>query len=114
MSTFEENGVLDHIARLSSAEEIFTYLLLPYDQGVLNVARLHIMKRLGQYLRDATFEGQDEHAIFLETRAALKRAYEDFLASSPLAERVFKVHRDEAEKHAARFVGIDALRLAAE
>lgn len=111
---FEQNGVLDHISGLSSAEDIFTYLLLPYEQEVVNVSRLHIMKRMGKYLAEADMAGMDEDAVFLEARTALKRAYEDFLESSPLEEKVFKVFVDEAEKLEKRFVGLDSLKLAAE
>lgn len=111
---FEETGVLDHIWKLSSAEDIFTYLLLPYEQEVVNVSRLHIMKRFGGYLRDADFAGQDEETVFLEARQLLKRAYSDFVESTPLKEKVFKVFRDEEEKLKVRFVGIDTLRLSAE
>ena len=112
--SYEENGVIDHIGRLSSAEEIFTYLLLPYEQNVLNVSRLHIMKRMGQYLRDADFSGLDEEKVFLATRAYLKQAYVDFIDSTPLKEKVFKVFTDKAEENAARFVSIDAIGLAAQ
>lgn len=108
---FEEFGVLDHVNKLSSAEEIFTYLLLPFEQEVVNVSRLHIMKRFGTYLRDADFTGMDAEATFLHARQILKRAYQDFVESTPIAEKVFKVHRDEDEKRKARFVGLDALTL---
>lgn len=111
---FETTGVLDHINGLSSAEDIFTYLLMPYEQEVLNVSRLHIMKRFGGYLRDFSFEGMDEHTTFLEARALLKTAYGDFVTSTPLQEKVFKVFRDEEAKLKARFVGIDTIKLAAE
>ncbi|MEO1677803.1 MAG: nitrogenase stabilizing/protective protein NifW [Pseudomonadota bacterium] len=109
---FETTGVLDHIDGLSTAEDMFTYLLLPFDQQILNVSRLHIMKRFGAYLRDAEFAGLDEEAIFLEARQILKRAYSDFLESTPLQEKVFKVFRDEEEKRKARFVSIDSLQIA--
>lgn len=109
---YEENGVLEHISKLSSAEDIFTYMLLPYEQSVLNVSRLHIMKRLGQYLRDADFTGMDEEAIFLATRQHLKQAYVDFVESTPLKEKVFKVFKDEEEKLKARFVGIESIGMA--
>ena len=69
---FEEIGVLDHLGRLSSAEDIFTYLLLPYEEEVVNVSRLHIMKRFGAYLRDADFGGLDEEGVFLAARQVLK------------------------------------------
>lgn len=111
---FEANGVIDHISGLSSAEDIFTYLLLPYEQDVVNVSRLHIMKRMGKYLAEADMAGLDEDAVFLEARGALKRAYEDFRASTPIKEKVFKVFKDEAEKLEKRFVGIDTLKVAAE
>ncbi|MHC0052561.1 nitrogenase stabilizing/protective protein NifW [Actibacterium sp. D379-3] len=109
---FEPAGVVDHIDSLSSAEEIFTYLLLPFDQAVLNVSRLHIMKRFGAYLREASFSGLDQEAVFLECRTILKRAYGDFVESTPLKEKVFKVFRDEEEKLKSRFIGVDALKLA--
>ncbi|MBN9887951.1 nitrogenase stabilizing/protective protein NifW [Salipiger abyssi] len=111
---FEETGVLDHINKLSAAEEIFTYLLLPYEQEVVNVSRLHIMKRFGAYLRDADFGGKGEETVFLEARQMLKSAYADFVESTPLKEKVFKVFRDEEAKLKARFVGIDSLKLSAE
>ncbi|MEM8957958.1 MAG: nitrogenase stabilizing/protective protein NifW [Pseudomonadota bacterium] len=109
---YEENGVIAHISSLSSAEDIFTYLLLPFEQRVLNIARLHIMKRLGQYLRDEDFNQADEEAIFLATRHHLKRAYLDFVESSPLEEKVFKVFTDKAAEQAQRFVSIDQISMA--
>ncbi|MEM8836624.1 MAG: nitrogenase stabilizing/protective protein NifW [Pseudomonadota bacterium] len=112
--SYEENGVLDHIAALSSAEDIFTYLLLPFDQSVLNVSRLHIMKRMGQYLSEANVDASDSDEAFLKARTALKQAYTDFVESTPGTEKVFKVFEDEAEKYARRFVGLDSLTVAAE
>ncbi|GAA5077243.1 nitrogenase stabilizing/protective protein NifW [Roseibacterium beibuensis] len=106
-----EADVLAHIACLSSAEEIFTYLLLPFDQAVVNVSRLHIMKRFGTYLREADFDGQDQQQIFLACRRILKRAHGDFVTSTPHKEKVFKVFRDEEAKRKARFVGLDQLTL---
>ena len=60
---FEEFGVLDHIGRLSSAEDIFTYLLLPFEEGTLRVSRLHIMKRFGTYLRDIDADGLSDLTV---------------------------------------------------
>ena len=111
---FEQTGVLDHIGDLSSAEDIFSYLLLPFDEDVVNVSRLHIMKRFGTYLREADFGGMEDDAVFLKARQILKSAYGDFVSSTPLKEKVFKVFHDEAEKQRARFVGLDSLRLAAD
>jgi len=111
---FEETGVLDHINKLSSAEDIFTYLLLPHDAQIVNVSRLHIMKRIGAYLREAQFTALIEDEVFVKCRQLLKQAYADFVESTPMKEKVFKVFRDEEEKLKNRFVGIDALKVSAQ
>ena len=91
-------SVLDDLQGLSSAEEFFGYLGVPYDPPVVHVARLHIMRRMGQYLRGDEVEGAlekaDDAALFDLCREHLKQAYDDFVASSPIEERVFKVHKD--------------------
>ena len=85
--------VLEQMLKLSSAEEIFRYLDVAYDPAVLNVARLHILKRMGEYLRNASEEA-DETKVRALFRSHLERAYQDFVSSSPIKERVFKVHKD--------------------
>lgn len=86
--------VLDQLRKLSTAEDFFAFLGVPYDPTVLNVARLHILRRMGEYLRRDTLETAcDVHAREL-CRAHLERAYTDFVESSPLEQRVFKVLQD--------------------
>ena len=85
--------VLEKLSKLSSAEDYFRYLDVAYDPEVLNVARLHILKRMGEYLRSASDETDETKARALY-RAHLERAYLDFVNSSPIKERVFKVHKD--------------------
>ena len=85
--------VLEQLSKLSSAEDIFCYLDVAYDPAVLNVARLHILKRMGEYLRNASFEA-DELQARAFFREHLERAYQDFVNSTPIKERVFKVHKD--------------------
>ncbi|MEA1675914.1 nitrogenase stabilizing/protective protein NifW [Nitrospirillum sp. BR 11163] len=91
-------GVLDELSRLSSAEDFFVFLEVPYDAAVVGVARLHILRRMGQYLRGSeaedAFTGLDEADIRMLCRSHLEQAYQDFVASTPIAERLFKVHRD--------------------
>ncbi|WP_085034614.1 nitrogenase stabilizing/protective protein NifW [Ensifer aridi] len=90
-------GVKDILARLrslSAAEEFFAALGVSYDPKVLNVSRLHIMKRMGQYLAEEDFSGLPDQVIAARAHAMLERAYEDFAASSPLTHRVFKVLKD--------------------
>ena len=44
------SGLMDRMRGLSAAEEFFAMLQVPYDPAVLQVARLHILRRMGQYL----------------------------------------------------------------
>jgi nitrogenase-stabilizing/protective protein len=85
--------VLEKLSKLSSAEDFFRYLDLAYDPAVLNVARLHILKRMGEYLRNASDE-MDETKARAFFRSQLEKAYLDFVHSTPIKERVFKVHKD--------------------
>ncbi len=89
-------NVLDQLATLSSAEDFFTFLDVGYDPAVLDVVRLHILKRMGDYLRknkSALTDANEQTARAL-CRAYLERAYSDFVESTPLEQRVFKVLKD--------------------
>jgi nitrogenase-stabilizing/protective protein len=81
----------------SSAEEVFALLSVAFDPKVMDVARLHILKRLGDYLAREALDGEPAEIVFARCKAALERAYADFVNSSPLQERVFKVLRQAAE-----------------
>lgn len=85
--------VLEQLSKLSSAEDFFRYLDVPYDPAVLNVARLHILRRMGDNLRHAAAE-PDHGKTVAYFRGHLEQAYKDFVSSSPIEERVFKVHKD--------------------
>lgn len=87
-------SVLDKLQKLSSAEEFFETLGVSYEPQVLHVARLHILRRMGQYLVSTDFDGMSEEDVFAAAKENLTKAYDDFCASSPIAERVFKVLRE--------------------
>ena len=91
-------SLLERLQALSSAEEFFETLDVPYDEAVVQVARLHILRRMGQYLRgsdvDGDLDGADDARLHALCRDHLAQAYADFVASSPIAERLFKVHKD--------------------
>jgi nitrogenase-stabilizing/protective protein len=95
--------VLEQLAKLSSAEDYFRFLGVPYDPAVLNVARLHILRRMGDNLREAGME-PDEDKARAYFRAHLERAYQDFVKSTPIKERVFKVHKDAVHPTASPLV----------
>ena len=82
------------LSAASAAEDFFTLLGVPYDAKVVNVARLHILRRMGQYITREDFDGVPESVIAARCKANLERAYEDFVTSSPLDQRVFKVLKD--------------------
>jgi nitrogenase-stabilizing/protective protein len=37
--------------KLKEAEEYFVFFQIPYDQKVINVNRLHILKKFSQYIQ---------------------------------------------------------------
>ncbi len=89
-----QSDILAKLNAASSAEDLFTLLGVAYDVKVLNVARLHILRRMGQYLVSEDFKGVPEPEIAARCQAVLERAYNDFATSSPLDQRVFKVLKD--------------------
>jgi len=95
--------VLEQLSKLSSAEEFFRFLDVPFDPSVLNISRLHILRRMGDNLRKASPEPDDAKAREY-FRAHLERAYQDFVSSSPIDERVFKVHKDAVRPHTGPLV----------
>lgn len=109
-ATSSDGDVLARLKAASSAEDFFAILGLPYDEKVVRVARLHILKRMGQYLASEDFAGLPQATIATRCKDMLERAYGDFVASSPLDQRVFKVLREAvAPKTSATFVPFDTL-----
>ena len=83
------------LAELSSAEDFLDFFGLTYDQPVVDVHRLHILKRFHQYLRrDPIPPALDENGEFAWQRGYLERAYGDFVVSTAAQEKVFKVFQD--------------------
>jgi nitrogenase-stabilizing/protective protein len=89
------NALLTELARLSSAEEFLVFLEVRYDEHVVQVNRLHILKRFYQYLqREPGLAQLDEAGLRERYRALLQRAHDDFVGSSAAQEKVFKVFQD--------------------
>ena len=86
--------IVARLTRLSSAEDFFKALGVPYEESVLRVARLHILKRMGEYLAGDDLQGLPDLVAGARAKAMLQRAYEDFSQGSPLKQRVFKVLKD--------------------
>jgi len=87
-------NVLEQLKKTSTAEDFFSLLAVDYDPKLLNVARLHILRRMGQYLVSEDFTGVSNADVAVRCKAVLQQAYQDFVESSPIDQRVFKVLKD--------------------
>jgi len=89
--------LLDAMQKFSAAEEFFDFLGVDYLPQVVQVNRLHILKRFQQYIgRDPVPEGLAEAAEREAYKGKLQNAYQDFVESNSVAEKVFKVFQDKA------------------
>jgi nitrogenase-stabilizing/protective protein len=95
------------LSQLSSAEEFLNFLEVEYEQSVINVNRLHILKRFNQYLARHNFSGGSDEAIKAEYKMLLERAYDDFVKSNAVTEKVFKVFQDAT---GVKKFSVDSLR----
>lgn len=95
------------MGNLSSAEEFLNFLGVDYDQRVVNINRLHILKRFNQYMTRHTFSNGNEAAIKAEYKELLQRAYGDFVKSDAVTEKVFKVFQDAT---GVKTFSVDSLR----
>ncbi len=95
------------LSSLSAAEEFFQFFGVPYEQTVVHVNRLHILKRFQQYLRTTPgLADLDSGTLRSRCQELLARAYQDFVRSTPAQEKVFKVFQDMDGQQ----VGLDKLR----
>jgi nitrogenase-stabilizing/protective protein len=102
------NTLIDRLKALSSAEDFLVFFGLPYEERMVQVNRLHILKRFYQYLHTtADLAGLDEVAMFRRYRELLAKAYQDFVVSTPAQEKVFKVFQDTG---GTQHVGMAGLR----
>lgn len=102
-------SVEDDLETLESAEDFLNYFELEYDPGIVHVNRLHILQRFHDYLSkgEEALPEDDEPKREVYKRLLL-RAYQDFVESDALTEKVFKVfHMHEPQ---TTFVPIDDLQ----
>lgn len=77
---------------LSSAEEFLDFFAIPFEPSVVQVSRLHILQRFRDYVgRIEEAPPEDEAARKEIYRRWLAQAYEDFVHSNGVAEKVFAV-----------------------
>lgn len=76
---------------LSAAEEFLEYFGIDYDARTVQVNRLHILQRFHDYMAQAGELPADEAPRRAVYARLLQQAYEDFVKSDALTEKVFKV-----------------------
>jgi nitrogenase-stabilizing/protective protein len=92
---------------LSSAEDFLDYFEVEYEPSVVHVNRLHILQRFHNYVEEIQDPPEDEQALFALYADLLKGAYEDFVKSDAVTEKVFKVfHMHEPQE---TFVPLDSI-----
>ena len=91
---------------LVSAEDFLNYFGIEYEPSVVHVNRLHILQRFHNYLGKAVMpEIEAVRRVVYVT--ALQHAYQDFVKSDALTEKVFKVfHMHEPQ---TKFVPISSI-----
>ncbi|MEM1368277.1 MAG: nitrogenase-stabilizing/protective protein NifW [Cyanobacteria bacterium P01_H01_bin.15] len=85
---------LGQFNRLKNAEEYFEFLGVKYDQQILNVHRLHILRKFSE-LTESIEPTLDEEQRLNGYREALQAAYDLFLTSSGVEQKLFQVFRDQ-------------------
>lgn len=75
---------------LVSAEDFLNYFGIDFDPSVVHVNRLHILQRYHNYLSKEVLP-EDEAAQREVYTRLLTKAYQDFVESDALTEKVFKV-----------------------
>ena len=94
------NTLVQRLTKLSSAEDFLEFFGVPYDEAVLNVSRLHILKRFFQYMRqEQVMDMANETEMFRQMRKLLAKAYDDFVHSTPAKEKVFSVFQKADGQH---------------
>jgi nitrogenase-stabilizing/protective protein len=84
------------LAEMTSAEDFLDYFEIAFDLKVVEVNRLHILQRFHDYLQQTNASDRADYA------QCLQRAYQDFVNSDALTEKVFKVFHRQAQQREAR------------
>lgn len=98
------------MAELSAAEDFLDFFGIDYEPAVVHVNRLHILQRFHDYVAAAGEPPADEGTRRVFYAGRLAQAYQDFVRSDALTEKVFKVfHMHEPQ---TAFVPLSAITVA--
>lgn len=92
-------GTLAEFNQLTDAEQYFEFFNLPYDPQVVNVNRLHILQKFSNFVKQmgSDWASLSEAEQLNQYRGALQRAYDLFLSTSALDEKLFKVFNQKPQ-----------------
>lgn len=76
---------------LSSAEDFLDYFGVEYEPAVVHVNRLHILQRFHDYLAEVEEIPDAAQERWTLHKDLLASAYQDFVVSDALTEKVFRV-----------------------
>lgn len=84
---------LDQFNQLHDAEEYLEFFGLAYDPQIVNVNRLHILRKFSQLIQAAD-QSQNETDLLNTYCQALQTAYSLFVTSNSVEQKLFKVFQD--------------------
>ena len=85
--------------QIVDAEQYFEFFNLPYDPQFVNVNRLHILQKFSNSLKaiDRDSPNLNDEEKLNQYRHALQQAYDVFLASKPVEQKLFKVFNEKPQ-----------------
>lgn len=91
------SGTLAEFKRLVNAEDYFTFFDLPFDPTIVNVNRLHILQKFSQLVKELDPTDWSEAETLDRYRSALQSAYDLFLGSTGVEQKLFKVFKEKPQ-----------------
>ncbi|MBW4426572.1 MAG: nitrogenase-stabilizing/protective protein NifW [Nostoc desertorum CM1-VF14] len=90
-------GTIDEFKKLVDTEEFFQFFNMSYDLEVVNVHRLHILKKFSQYMQEIDDNSPDlsQEERLNQYSLALQKAYQVFIESTAHEQKLFKVFNDK-------------------
>lgn len=86
-----ELSLKEAMEELCSAEDFLQFFAIPYEPSVVHVNRLHILQRFHDYIAKFGSMPDDEEISRKIYTTLLQNAYDDFVRSDALTQKVFKV-----------------------
>jgi hypothetical protein len=103
---------LDTLRRLSSAEDLLSYFRIPFDQRVLDIHRMRILKQANGFLNGLPVNGAGDDELYELFRAFLYDSYQVFAERSEeaaLPPEEGRLPKAAALRPSSAFVPLDAV-----